>query len=170
MGRITYVPIDWDKESPTYGQELEPVTTYSGDSRPEPDLSPEYREIEQESLGEKIYPERIVQEENFLSKILSSQDYQDTYRDMPDRAAQVEFSARVIRGADPIDAARDIFESRANQPDVIRRDHSGVAPDGSFIITPDRETKHEKIIRDEELQDMEINHRKNMVDVLNGEL
>lgn len=169
MGTSTYIPIDFDPNSPNYGKEMAPVTTVT---RPDGTITQEVTAPEPDPMGEKIFPERIQQEENFISKILSSRDYQDNYQDMPDRAAQVEFSARVIRGMSPIDAAREIFEKRAEEVDVTRKGfENGVNPEGGLNISAKKENEYEKNLREEELQDMEINHRRKLIEILNeGEL
>jgi hypothetical protein len=165
MGTSTYIPIDWDVNSPTYGKELAPVTTTT---RPDGTITQEVTAPEPEGIGERIYPERIKQEDDFITKVLSSRDYQDNYQDMPDRAAQVEFSARVIRGMNPVDAAREIFEKRAEEVGVVRRKfENGVNPEGGLNISAPKESEYEKNLREQELQDMEINHRKKLIDILN---
>lgn len=174
MGKSTFIPIDWDKDSPTYGKQLAPITTVTTPTGEATQTVGKLPAETREFVGERIYPEKIEQEEtgvDFLHKVLNSDDYKFYFEDMPDRAAEVEYASKVVRGIDPVDAAREVFERRAKEGDVYRKKYKNnfVGPDGSLYIGPPNE-KDEKKVRDELLKEKELDHLENMVKKFNGEL
>ena len=157
MGKgITYVPIDWNENSPTRFQEKSP-RTISLDS----DGNAQNRAaIKQEAVSDK---------KSMVSAMLENPEYKDFFNDMPDEKSKARYIMETLKGASPVDVARDIFEARA-------RDREGAVetPDGSYLEIPvdstpiSGATKQELEMINDAIQNNAIEHQQRKLNEFNG--
>jgi len=159
-------PIDWNPESKTYGKEL---ATREKNLNEEIKLSENKIEIPKsvpsDYAGEHITPEKIRNDpSNLAQALIDNPDYRNAYEDMEDTGDKMLFISKVVKGQDPIDAAREVFEARARRSqELVPTLEIPVGETGYVEIAPNNT---EEINR--ELEDSFIQHRKNVLDTFGG--